>query len=120
MLGSHNNDNNDNNGQNGLITICAYCSVIFLVIPYCANLMMAAKIKKIVSRNEIAVTYFTDYSYLFISFGLSFHFIIFLSLKYFPRSLKENELFYFCFNLYIFNYSFDLKHFLFISSFNIF
>eukprot|EP01084_Bolivina_argentea_P279975 478716_1 len=50
-----------------VLSIAAYGSVFFIVIPYCANIIIAANIKRMIGENYAAKMYFERYSSLFIS-----------------------------------------------------
>eukprot|EP01084_Bolivina_argentea_P209957 357524_1 len=50
-----------------IIKICAICSVVFVAVPFIANLFYAAKIKTFIStQNIMANAYFANYSGIFV------------------------------------------------------
>eukprot|EP01084_Bolivina_argentea_P297783 513070_1 len=48
------------------ITICTMASAVFVILPYSLNLWMASSIKKLTCTNRAAVTYFTNYTAVFV------------------------------------------------------
>ena len=52
--------------SNGLIAISGLGCVIFILIPYITNLIIAGRIKKRIKYNDVAKAWFTDYSFIFV------------------------------------------------------